>query len=199
MTYVAYTRVSSKTQNCDLQVNQILSKYSVDKDLIFKEVESDAKNRPILESMLKQLRKGDTLIVVSVDRLARSLIDLLRIVKCLQERQVELISLTESKFEQNPQGILNLNIFAAVAEYQRSMIKARQIEGIELAKLKGKYKGRQRIAKPINFDLCYEKYQMRSNKYSLREFGFDTKLKQSTLWKMIKEKQAQEKQAQNVN
>jgi DNA invertase Pin-like site-specific DNA recombinase len=107
--------------------------------------------------------------------------------------------LTESKFEQNPQGILNLNIFAAVAEYQRSIIKARQIEGIELAKLKGKYKGRQRIAKPINFDLCYEKYQMRSNKYSLRKFGFDTKLKQSTLWKMIKEKQAQEKQAQNVN
>ena len=107
--------------------------------------------------------------------------------------------MTASKFEQNPQGVLNLHIFAAVAEYERSIIKARQMQGIELAKLNRKYKGRQRITKPIKFDLCYEKYQMRSNKYSLREFAFDTKLKKSTLTKMIKEKQAEEQKLQNVN
>lgn len=191
MTYIAYTRVSSRSQTVDSQVSQILAKYPVSEEHIYKEIESGIKTRPILENMLKYLRKNDILVVVSIDRLARSLIDLLRIVKILQDKEVELISLTESKFEQNPQGVLSLHLFAAVAEYNRSIIKTRQLEGIELAKLNGKYKGRKRITRPINFDLCFQKYQLRTNKYTLVAFANDTKLKKSTLVKMIKEKQTE--------
>lgn len=194
MTYIAYARVSSRTQNVESQISQIVAKYSIEEHHIFREIESGVKTRPILENMLNQLRKGDILVVVSLDRLGRSLMDLLRIIQFLNEREVELISLTESTFEKSPQGTLNLQVFAAVAEYNRAIIRMRQTEGIELAKLNGKYKGRKKISKPVNFDLCFKKYEIRSNKYSLADFAFDTKLKKSTLIKMIAEKQKEDAQ-----
>jgi DNA invertase Pin-like site-specific DNA recombinase len=199
MVIIGYVRVSSKTQNIDSQINALKNKYP-EIHKIYQDVQSGVKQRPDLEALLYFVREGDSVVVLSLDRLARSLLDLLNIVQILRDKKVTLISITEPNFGSDTPGeVLNLHIFAAVAQYQRTLLLARQKDGIMWAKERGLYKGRKRISTPTNFDLCYEKYKDRVNRYTLKQFLFDTKLKRFSLTRMIKEKQAEEKQAEEQN
>lgn len=139
---VGYVRVSSIGQNTDRQLDNIqLDKVFVDK------ISGSTKNRPELQRMLEYVRQGDTVIVHSLDRLARNLEDLLSIIKILNEKQVTFKSLHEnltlSGQGNSPMDKLILQVFGAIAEFNRSLIREAQREGIEKAKLKGKYTGRK--------------------------------------------------------
>ncbi|MDL2267829.1 recombinase family protein [Desulfovibrio sp. OttesenSCG-928-G15] len=143
--HIGYIRVSTYDQNTARQLDGI----TLDKTFEDKASGKDA-NRPALQICLEYLRDGDTLHVHSIDRLARNLQDLLRIVSALTARQVGILFHKEGLTftgDATPFQELQLQIIAAVAQFERSLILERQREGIELAKRNGRYKGvgRKRI------------------------------------------------------
>ena len=107
--------------------------------------------RPELKRMLSFVRQGDTVIVESISRFARNTRDLLELVEQLTAKGVEFVSQKESIDTSTPTGKFMLTVFGAVAELEREYILQRQREGIEIAKTKGKYKGRKPISSP-DFD-----------------------------------------------
>lgn len=109
-------------------------------------------HREQLKAMLDYDREGDTVIVESYSRLARSTKDLLDIISELDNKGVGFISLKESIDTSSPQGRLMMTIFAGLAQFERECILQRQAEGIALAKEEGKYRGRKPIDKPSNWD-----------------------------------------------
>ena len=116
-------------------------------DRVFEEKASgkDA-NRPQLDACLAYVREGDTLAVHSMDRLARNLDDLRRIVSQLTAKGVTVRFVKEGltfKNHGDPMGTLMLSVMGAFAEFERSLILERQREGIAIAKREGKYKGRR--------------------------------------------------------
>ncbi|WP_373863537.1 recombinase family protein [Nocardia vermiculata] len=109
-------------------------------------------NRPELRACLDYLREGDDLVVYSMDRLARSLVDLRRTVDELTGRGVTVRfireNLTFTSDESDPCAMLMLSVMGAVAEFERAIILERQREGIAVAKRAGKYKGRKPALSP---------------------------------------------------
>jgi DNA invertase Pin-like site-specific DNA recombinase len=108
-------------------------------------------NRPALQSALKHVRKGDVLVCHSMDRLARSLADLLKLVEELTRRGVSVEFVKENLSftgDDSPASKLMLAVMGATAEFERSMIKERQREGIAAAKAEGRHLGRKSILNP---------------------------------------------------
>ncbi|WP_374316705.1 recombinase family protein [Aquabacterium sp.] len=138
---VGYLRVSTLDQSTARQLE------GQDLDEVFEDKVSGATaDRPQLQAALKYCRSGDTLVVHSMDRLARNLGDLKAIVDDLTGRGVAVEFLKERQTfrldAQDPMAKLMLHLLGAVAEFERDLIRGRQREGIELAKAKGVYKGR---------------------------------------------------------
>lgn len=143
---VAYVRVSSAGQNLDRQLEAV---GEVDK--IYSEYQSAAaaSERPELRKAIKYVREGDTLVVSSIDRLARSLRDMLTIMEELEQKGVTVEFCTQGLTIRPGGGDLTtrliLHIITAVAQSEREMIRERQAEGIAIAKkTPGKYPGRKR-------------------------------------------------------
>ncbi|QTI66876.1 recombinase family protein [Gordonia polyisoprenivorans] len=139
---IGYQRVSTPEQNTARQLD------GVHLDKLFTDHASGKDtNRPQLTACLEYLREGDELVVHSMDRLARSLVDLRRIVDDLTDRGVSVRfvkeSMTFTRDESDPCSVLMLSVMGAVAEFERSLILERQREGIAVAKAAGKYKGRK--------------------------------------------------------
>lgn len=141
---IGYARVSSRTQDLTIQTNALTS---VGCTKIFAEKISGTRTdgRKELERMLEYVREGDILIITKLDRLARSLPDLLRITACLEEKSVQLRCLDQAIDTTTPEGRMTYQILGAVAEFETSIRKARQREGIDAALAKGldsPFKGR---------------------------------------------------------
>ena len=141
---VGYIRVSSFSQNTDRQLDGI----QLEKTFEEKASAKDAK-RPVLQECIQYLRAGDCLHVHSIDRLARNLIDLQTIVTRLNDKGVSVTfhkeNLAFTGNGDNPMNKLMLQMMGAFAEFERSLIKERQKEGIAKAKQMGKQIGRQRV------------------------------------------------------
>ena len=138
---VGYRRVSSVDQSTERQLEGI----QLDKVFTDKASGKDT-NRPQLQAALEYLREGDLLLAHSMDRLARSLDGLRKIVLDLTSRGVHVQFVKENLTftgEDSPMSNLLVSLLGAVAEFERSLIRERQREGIELAKKKGVYKGRK--------------------------------------------------------
>ena len=141
---VGYVRVSSFDQNTERQLDGIAL------EKIFKEKASakDAK-RPVLQECISYLRNGDCLHVHSIDRLARNLMDLQKIVSKLNEKGCSITfhkeNLTFTGTNDNPMNKLMLQMMGAFAEFERALIKERQREGIAKAQKKGTQFGRKPV------------------------------------------------------
>lgn len=139
---IGYKRVSSVDQNTDRQLEGI----EVDREFTDKASGKDTK-RPQLTAALDYVRDGDTLIVHSMDRLARNTEDLLRLVRELNGKHVSVEfvkeKLTFSGGAADPMADLMMTMLAGFAQFERSMIRERQREGIAVAKANGVYKGRK--------------------------------------------------------
>ncbi|SDY34241.1 recombinase family protein [Pseudomonas sp. FJ2-5-13] len=140
MASIGYIRVSSTDQNTARQLEGVAL------DEVFTDKVSAANtDRPELQAMLRHVRKGDVLHVHSIDRLARSLEDLLALVKGLIGKGVAVSFHKEQLHftgEANPMQELMLGLLGSVAQFERALIRERQAEGIAKAKEKGVYKGR---------------------------------------------------------
>jgi DNA invertase Pin-like site-specific DNA recombinase len=143
---IAYIRVSSVDQNTDRQLEGIKS---VSPDKVFTDkCSGKATKRPQLEAMVSYIREGDTLVVHSLDRLGRSLDDLRKVVTDLNSRGVVVQFLKENLTFAGDDSDTSLsklmfNMLGAFAEFERSLIRERQREGIALAKKAGVYRGRK--------------------------------------------------------
>lgn len=143
---IGYIRVSSSDQNPEAQLTGI----ELDKKYI--EYKS-AKNleRPELEMLLEYCREDDEVYVQRIDRLARNVRELQNLVDIFLKKNVKVVFVKDGlRFEgkDSPMAYFQLQIMGAFAEFERNISKERQREGIELAKKKGKYKGRKRILNP---------------------------------------------------
>ncbi len=134
-----YCRVSTYDQNLDLQIHD-LKKFGCEK--IFKEKISGLKTRPKLKKLLKMLRKGDVVVVWKLDRLGRSLQDLIKLVSHLKKLKVKFVSLKESIDTTTATGKLIFHIFAALAEFERDNLVERTKAGLMAARMKGHFAGR---------------------------------------------------------
>jgi len=167
---VGYRRVSSLEQNPQRQLDGIVLDQTFTDRLSGKDVD-----RPQLNEMLRFVRAGDTVIVHSLDRLARNLVDLRRIVSDLTGRGVRVEFVKEHLVftgEDNAMAQLLLSVMGAFAEFERSLIRERQREGVELARRRGAYRGRNRTLSDEQISVLRERVAAGEPKAHLaREFG----------------------------
>lgn len=143
---IGYVRVSSLDQNPERQLEHIeVAKVFTDK------ASGKDTQRPELDALLAFVREGDTVVVHSMDRLARNLDDLRRLVQGMTKRGVRIEFVKESLTftgEESPMANLMLSVMGAFAEFERALIRERQREGIALAKQRGVYRGRKKALSP---------------------------------------------------
>lgn len=143
---LGYVRVSTLDQNPERQLEQV----EVDRWFTDQASGKDTR-RPQLEALLTYAREGDTVLVHSLDRLARNLDDLRRLVQRLTERGVRLEFVQEKLSftgDDSPMAKLMLSVMGAFAEFERALIRERQREGIALARQRGAYRGRKKALSP---------------------------------------------------
>lgn len=137
---IGYARVSTKDQNLSLQKDALIEEGC---KIIFEEKASGAKaDRPELQKMIAQLREDDVVITWKLDRLGRSLRDLVNLVSEIQAKGAGLKSLNDSMDTTTPQGKLTFHLFAALAEFERDIISERTKAGLESARARGRKGGR---------------------------------------------------------
>ena len=178
---VGYVRVSSFDQNParqleDPTLDRVFIEFASGKDTA----------RPELENLLRYVREGDILVVHSMDRLARNLDDLRRLVAQLTARGVRVEFVKESLAftgEDSPMSTLLLSVMGAFAEFERSLIKERQREGIAIAQRRGAYKGRKKSLDARQIAELKERIQNGEKKSVMaRELG----LSRETIYQYLK-------------
>jgi DNA invertase Pin-like site-specific DNA recombinase len=176
---IGYRRVSTVEQNLVRQLEGVAVNKTFEDKLSGKD-----RKRPQLEACMEFCREGDTLVVHSMDRLARNLANLQEIVKELTDKGVtvefvkERLSFTGD--DDSPMATLQLQMMGAFAQFERAMILERQREGIAIAKADGKFKGRKRSLTDAKAKELRERAAMpRANKSALAE---EYKISRETLY-----------------
>ena len=142
---IGYARVSTDDQTLDLQLDA-LKKAGCSEDKTYKEKISSAKeHRPELEKALDQLRAGDTLVVWRLDRLARSLQELISLVSDIHARGADFKSLTENMDTTTSNGKLIFHVFGGFTEFERNIIQERTNAGLQAARARGRKGGRPKL------------------------------------------------------
>jgi DNA invertase Pin-like site-specific DNA recombinase len=184
MAKVGYARVSTKDQSLDLQLDA-LKEHCVER--IYSEKMTGTKaDRPQLQEMLKYLREGDTVVVWKLDRIGRSMKDLVNIVNGFQEHGIHFVSLKENIDTSSATGKLIFNIFASLAEFERDILSERTRAGLESAKARGRIggrpsKGREKVT------LAMKMYD--SKQYSITEITEATGISKTSLYRFLRKRQ----------
>ena len=137
---IGYARVSTKDQNLNLQI-EALNREGCEQ--IYSEKQSSSKERLEFEKLRESVRSGDIVIVWKLDRLGRSLKDLVNIIDEFKSKGVEFRSIVDSFDTTSPNGRLFFSIVAALAEYEKELIRERTKAGLESARLRGRIGGRR--------------------------------------------------------
>src|SRR4051794_40548040 len=151
---IGYARVSTADQNLDLQLNALRAAGA--EQIITDQASGSRVNRPGLKELYKVLRPGDTLVVWKLDRLSRSLRDLIDIIKQLHGRDIGFQSLTEKIDTTSAGGKLIFHVIGALAEFERSMIVERTNAGLEAARKRGVKLGPPQKISPEQWEVIRE-------------------------------------------
>ena len=166
-----YARVSTKSQKHDLQVDAFL-KEGIDSENIYTDISSGAKSeRKGLDEMLSKLREGDTIVVWKMDRIARSLSHLVKLIEDFEKKGIHFKSIQENFIDtSSPHGRFVFNLFASIAQLERDIIIERTRAGLESSRRRGVRLGRQPglSKKAQQKAILAEKYY-RDNKLSIEE------------------------------
>lgn len=191
MAKIGYARVSSKEQNLDRQL-EALQGVSVTRVFSDKASGQNA-DRPQLKAMLDYIRDGDIVVVTELDRLGRNNKDLTDIINEIQQKGATLEALNLPSMsgiqDENLRRLINnlvVELYKYQAESERKRIKERQAQGIELAKKKGRYRGRKSKFQKDDplLQRAFKLYQ--SKEYTLKEIESHTKIPVSTLKRYLK-------------
>ncbi|MBH9979467.1 recombinase family protein [Bifidobacterium sp. W8108] len=182
---IGYARVSTQDQNADLQVDA-LERAGCER--IYTDHASGAKaSRPQLDRMLEALRKGDTVVVWKLDRLGRSTLNLAALLERFREQEIGFRSLTEQMDTTTPGGVLVFNVFAAVAQLERDMIRERTKAGVMAARARGRKGGRPRKLTKKDEIMIRELYESRS--VTIKEIAAKFNVGRTTIYKAINRNQ----------
>ncbi len=138
---VGYPRVSTQDQSLELQLDAL--RVAGCEQVFSEKITGKSRERPELTTCLKMLRKEDVLVVWKLDRLARSLKDLVELINELESRQIGFRSLTEAIDTTTAGGRLVFHIFGALAEFEHNLIRERTIAGLAAARARGRKGGRK--------------------------------------------------------
>jgi DNA invertase Pin-like site-specific DNA recombinase len=178
---VGYARVSTRDQNHDLQLDALQDAGCTK---VFEEKLSAAsRDRPRLKAARDYVRAGDTLVVWKLDRLARSLKQLIETVELLSEREIGFRSLTENIDTTSSGGRLIFHVFGALAEFERSIIRERTTAGLAAARARGRVGGRPRSLSDA--DLHIAKALLKDGKLTIAEIAGQLDVAPSTLYKHL--------------
>jgi DNA invertase Pin-like site-specific DNA recombinase len=172
---IGYARVSKFDQNPDLQINAL--KAAGCEEIVFEQA-STRKGRPELSAALERLAEGDSLVVWRFDRLARSVSELVAIIEQVKARSAHLESLTEKIDTNTSMGQMTFHVIAAIAQFERDLIRERTIAGQEAARERGKHPGRPKALTNAQIELAA---QMRANGQGLREIARSFRVAPSTI------------------
>ncbi len=184
---IGYARVSTKDQNLALQIDA-LEKAGCDKENIFQEKVSGSKaNRPELKKMIGQLRKGDVVVIWKLDRLGRSLRDLVNLVTEIQAKGAELKSLNDQIDTTTAHGKLTFHLFAALSEFERDIISERTRAGLESARARGRKGGRPKgLSKEAKDKAIVAETLYKQGQMSINEICDHLSISRSTLYKYLR-------------
>jgi len=179
--FIGYARVSTQDQKADLQTDAL---EAVGCEKVFTEKASGAqRDRPELKATLEYIRTGDTLVVWKLDRLARSIKQLIETVEDLEKRGIGFKSLTENIDTTTSGGKLIFHIFASLAEFERSIIKERTKAGLDAARARGKRGGRPPALS--DKDIQAAKAMLADHNITVEEVATRLKVASSTLYRHL--------------
>jgi len=178
---IGYARVSTDDQNLDLQRDALKAAGC---ERIFEDKASGAKaERPALTSLIDTLRSGDTVIIWRLDRLGRSLKDLIHLVERLDDAGVALCSLQENIDTSTIGGELVFHLFGALAQFERKLIQERTLAGVSAARARGRMGGRPKSLDPTKQELTLRLY--RERKHTIEEICRMMGISKSTLYNYL--------------
>lgn len=186
---IGYARVSTHEQSLDLQ-KDALEKVGCE-EIYEDKVSGIVSSRPGLEKIKQILRKGDTLVVWRLDRLGRSLRDLMEWMTYLENKQVGLKSVQESIDTTTTTGKLVFHIFAALAEFERNLIKERTQAGLAAARARGRLGGRPKSLDENKRKVVVDLYNKKE--LMVKEICEMMEISKPTLYSYIKESQEPKK------
>jgi DNA invertase Pin-like site-specific DNA recombinase len=182
--FIGYARVSTDEQNLDLQRDALLKAGVAAKDIFTDKVTGVKAERPGLQAALSHLREGDTLVVWRLDRLGRSLQHLIETVTVLKDQGVSFKSLTENIDTSTATGNLVFQIFGALAEFERNLIKERTIAGLQAARARGRKGGRPR-RNPASGRVAMAKRMYQDRTISIPEILKTLNISKATLYRWV--------------
>ena len=178
---IGYARISTTDQDPALQLDALESAGCAK---VFSDTASGALDRrPELDRMLDQLRPGDTVVVWRLDRLGRSLKHLIALVEDLEGRDVGFRSLTESIDTTTAGGKLVFQIFGAMAEFERSIIRERTMAGLEAARARGRKGGRPTVMTPEKIKMARDLYD--SKQYTVESIATELGVSRKTVYRHL--------------
>jgi len=183
MANVAYVRVSTVEQNEERQI-EALKNFNIEQ-IFTEKVSGKDTNRPKLKELLNWIRSGDVIYTESFSRIARNTRDLLDIVEAVEKKGAVIKSLKENLDTSTPTGKMMLTVIGAMATFERDIMLERQREGIALAKKQGKYKGRNKKEKPVEWENLLALYNTR--KITAVELAERCKVSRPVLYRWLKE------------
>lgn len=188
-----YIRVSKNDQNLHLQ-KEALSKYEVEK--IYEEkISGNANRKPVLESLLNELKPGDKLVIWRLDRLGRRALELIQLQKTFEENNIHLVSITETLDTSTAMGKFAFQIVCCFAEMERNVIIERTRAGLVAAKKRGKQGGRPKglsdeaKKKAILAAELYKQYEI-DPQYSINELCDMIGVSKATFYRYIRLKES---------
>jgi len=186
MVIYGYARVSTQEQNLGTQLQQ-LGRYGVD-EIIQEKISGVAKDKPELDALIERMQDGDTIVVTRMDRLGRSTLQLLELVEELSERGIDLVIMDLNIDTRTPTGKFFLTVMAGFSEMERSLIKEKQRNGVEMAKQEGKYKGRVKRYTDKHAGLQHAITLFQEGKHTVKQICEITKIGRSSLYRELKAK-----------
>lgn len=187
---IGYARVSTHDQNAALQVDAL--KAAGCERVFIETISGAAEDRPKLRAALRAAKNGDVLVVWKFDRLARSLLHLLETVGTLDRRGIGFVSLTENIDTTTPGGRFILQVFGALAELERAIIRERTVAGLEAARARGRVGGRPR--KLTDDDVARAERLLAGNDLSVPQVADVMGVSVSTLYARVGAKRAAARQ-----
>ena len=178
---IGYARVSTQDQNPDLQIDAL--KDISCKKIFIEKASGASRDRPELKATLKYLREGDTLVVWKLDRLARSVKQLIETIEQLKTHKISFKSLTENIDTTTPSGQLIFHIFASLTEFERSIIRERTKAGLDAARARGRKGGRPPAL--IDKDVQAAKAMLADPNITVNEVAARLKVAPSTLYRHL--------------
>ncbi|HDR7875921.1 MULTISPECIES: recombinase family protein [Bacillus cereus group] len=177
---IGYARVSTSDQNLDRQINA-LTEYGCEK-IVHEKLSGTIKDREGIEQVFELIRKGDVVCVESISRLGRKTLDILNIIKRIEEAGVQFVSLKENMDTSTPTGKAMFQMMCVIAELERDLIAERVKEGLNASKKRGTKLGRPTIDTE-KLRIALRMYD--SKDYSVKEIVESTGISQGSLYRAI--------------